>query len=150
MSEPLFNVAAFGVMGFVFCTLFAIDRERFWWAIIPGLTAISLLGARAADLYVGTDPTNDWASVLVLAVGAAAMAMLLPPDARRILTIVAGYSLVIGVLMMPIAVATKVAALAVLGVVAVAVGSARPRRSSPDDATAPRTPGIRQTPRHSR
>lgn len=126
MSEAAFTAIAFAGISVGFCLLYLIGRERFWWAIIPGLAALTLLGAMAADMYIGTNPSNDWASVLVLSAGAAVTALVLKrPDAKRVLGTIATFSLVIGILMMPLTAATKIVTLAVLGMTAVAIAASR-------------------------
>jgi len=121
MSELTWVMIASGLIGIAFCVVFAIDKERFWWAIIPGLGAFTLIAAMLTDAAIGTDPENDWASVLVIAAGTGGIAMVVRrPDARRVLAIVAVFALTIGVLMTPIEVFIK-AFLALLIVVAAAI-----------------------------
>ena len=117
MSELAFTALGFVLVGLVFCGVYAFNRERLWWAIIPGLGAFTLLAAMLADAYIGTDPANDWASVLVIAGGAALIAAVLKrEDAKRVLDIVAGITLLVGILMTPITVVARVAFIAILAV----------------------------------
>jgi len=117
MSEVGYTMLGLALIGIVFIGVFAFNRERLWWAIIPGLGAFTLMAALAVDLYVGTDPSNDWASVLVIAGGAALIAAVLRrEDAKRVLDIVAGFALGVGILMTPIAVELKVLFIAALAV----------------------------------
>lgn len=119
MSELTWVVLVCGLIGIASCVVFAIDKERFWWAIIPGLGAFTLIAAMLADAAIGTDPENDWASVLVIAAGTAGIAMVLGrPDARRILAIVAVFALAIGILMTPMALAIRVILALMVAVVA--------------------------------
>jgi len=121
MSELTWVVLVCALIGIAFCVVFAIDKERFWWAIIPGLGAFTLMAAMLADAAIGTDPENDWASVLVIAAGTGGIAMVLQrPDARRVLAIVAVFALTIGILMTPMDIAIRVI-LALVVVVAAAV-----------------------------
>lgn len=123
MSELIYTAIGLGLVGAVFCGVYAMDRERLWWAIIPGLAAFTLLAALVADALIGTDPANDWASVLVTSAGAAVIAAVLRrPDARRVLAIVAGFALAIGILMMPVDALVKVALLAIVALGAVVLG----------------------------
>lgn len=93
----------FGLVGVSFCWVYSLDRERLWWAIIPGLGALSFFGAGLADIWYGTDPGNDWLSVLVLGVGAALIGALLQRiDAKRVLVIVAMFIFIVGVAMAPL------------------------------------------------
>jgi hypothetical protein len=92
-----------GLIGASFCWAYAINRERQWWAIIPGLGAFTLLAALLADSLVGTDPANDWVSVLVIGIGAVIIAALLKHwNARYVLVIVAVITFFVGILMMPV------------------------------------------------
>lgn len=91
----------FSMIGAAFCWAYSIDREHLWWAIIPGLGFFTFLAAGLAD-FIGTDPTNDWISVLMIGVGATIIgAVLKRKKARLVLFIVALFSLVIGVIMAP-------------------------------------------------
>ena len=121
MSELTWVVLVSAAIGIAFLVMFEIDKERFWWAVIPGLGAFTLMAAMLADAAIGTDPGNDWASVLVIAAGTGGIAMVLRrPDAKRVLAIVAVFALTIGVLMTPIALFIRVM-LAVLIVVGASI-----------------------------
>ncbi|MCJ7446245.1 MAG: hypothetical protein MUO72_00990 [Bacteroidales bacterium] len=56
----------FGLIGIGFCWGYSTNRERLWWTIIPDLGLFTLLAAVLSDYFVGTDPENDWISVLVM------------------------------------------------------------------------------------
>lgn len=121
MSELTWVVLVSAAIGIAFLVMYEIDKERFWWAVIPGLGAFTLMAAMLADAAIGTDPGNDWASVLVIAAGTGGIAMVLRrPDAKRVLAIVAVFALTIGVLMTPIALFIRVM-LAVLIVVGASI-----------------------------
>ena len=95
------------LIGASFCWAYSIDRERLWWAIIPGLGALTLLGAGGADFF-GTDPQNDWMSVLVIGIGAAIIgAVLKRTDAKLVLVIVAMFVFLVGFAMAPITIELK-------------------------------------------
>lgn len=120
MESVGFAGIALALVGAIFCGVYATDRMRFWWAIIPGLGAFTLVAALVADAFVGTDPANDWASVLVIAAGAAVIAAVLKrEDAQRVMQIVAGISAIVAIMMSPILLATKV----LFVVVVLAVGT---------------------------
>lgn len=121
MSELTWVVLVSAAIGIAFLVMYEIDKERFWWAVIPGLGAFTLMAAMLADAAIGTDPGNDWASVLVIAAGTGGIALVLRrPDAKRVLAIVAVFALTIGVLMTPIALFIRVM-LAVLIVVGASI-----------------------------
>ena len=87
---------AFGAIGVSFCWAYSTDRERLWWAIIPGLGALSLLVAVLADYAFGRDPQNRWISALVLGVGSTIIAAVLKRmSGARVLIIVATFSFLV-------------------------------------------------------
>ena len=115
---PLAGFIAFALVALGFLYAYLSDRERMWWAVIVSLSAASLIGALAADVLVGTDPSNDWASVTVFGIGMAITGMVLRrTDAKTVLYIIAMISLGVAALMTPIAVWMRV----VLAALAVAV-----------------------------
>ena len=106
--QTLGDSLAFGLIGIGFCWVYSINRERLWWAIIPGLALFTLLAAILSDLLIGTDPENDWIGVLVIGVGALIIAAVLRRmDARLVLLIVAMFSFLVGIAMAPISWALK-------------------------------------------
>jgi hypothetical protein len=109
-TPPIAGFIAFVLVAVGFLYAYLSDRDRMWWAIIPSLSAVSLIGALGADLAVGTDPSNDWASVVVFGVGMAITgAVLKRTDAKTVLYVIAMFSLGIGALMAPIAVWLRIA-----------------------------------------
>jgi hypothetical protein len=120
-TPPIAGLIAFALVAVGFLYTYLSDRERMWWAIIPSLSAVSLIGALTADLVVGTDPSNDWASVVVFGIGMALTGVVLKRvDAKSVLYTIATITLGVAALMAPIAVAMKV----VLAAAVVAVGIA--------------------------
>ena len=104
-APPLAGLIAFVLVALGFLYTYLTDRERMWWAIIPSLSAVSLMAALGADLVVGTDPSNDWASVAVFGVGMAITGIVLKHvDAKAVLYTIAMITLGVAVLMAPIAV----------------------------------------------
>jgi len=98
----------FGLIGAMFCWVYAMDTEHLWWAIIPGLGLFTFLAAMVADALIGTDPENDWVSVLVIAAGAAIIAAVLKrADARLALVAVATITLIVGIAMAPLVAVVK-------------------------------------------
>ena len=93
----------FGFIAAGFCWVYSINRERLWWAIIPGLGVFVFLVALLTDLFIGTDPENDWLNVLVIGIGAVIIAAVLKRrDAKRVLIIVAMFALLVGIAMAPL------------------------------------------------
>ena len=116
------TAVALSLMGASFLWAYATDAAERWWAIIPGLSLFTVVAAIGADALVGTDPSNDWASVLVIGVGAAVIgAALNRPSAKSVLYIVAAFSLGVGALMAPMSTPLKVVFVVVDVVVAVVV-----------------------------
>ena len=122
MTELVYTAIGLGLVGAIFCGVYLANRERLWWAIIPGIGALTLLVAALVDSVVGTDPANDWTAGFVVAAGAAITALVLQrPDARRVLAIIAVFALAIGILMTPLDVVLKVV---LAGIVVIAAGIA--------------------------
>ncbi|HJW89996.1 MAG TPA: hypothetical protein VJ436_05095, partial [Anaerolineales bacterium] len=104
----------FALIGAVFCWVYTVNRERLWWAIIPGILCLTVLVAMLSDLWIGTDPENDWIGVLILGIGAAIVAAVLKrPDARFVLAFVTMITLLVGFAMGPFSWALKVVLIAV-------------------------------------
>ena len=102
-----------GLIGAGFCWVYSIDKERLWWAIIPGLGAFTLLATLLSDILVGTDPENDWLNVLVIGIGAAIIAAVLKRlDAKQVLIIVAMFTFLVGIAMAPLTTVLKVVLIA--------------------------------------
>lgn len=112
--KPIGFIGALGLVGAGFYWVYSIDREHLWWAVIPGLSAFTLAAAALADQLIGTDPQNDWSSVLVIGFGTAIIAAVLKRrDAKQVLIVVSVISLLVGILMAPIAAALKIGLVAV-------------------------------------
>ncbi len=100
---------AMTLVGGGFCWLYLLDRDHFWWAIIPGLSAFTLLAAALSDRFIGTDPSNDWSAVLIVGIGTSLISSILKrPDAKRVLILVSMFSLLVGFLMTPIDLALRI------------------------------------------
>jgi hypothetical protein len=100
--QPIGMILMLGLIGAAFCWAYAVDKERQWWAIIPGLAAFTFLAALLADAVIGTDPANDWVGALVLGAGAVIIAAVLKRvNARFVLVVVAVITLFVGILMSP-------------------------------------------------
>ena len=98
----------FALIGAGFCWVYSVNRERLWWAIIPGLLSLTMLVAILADALIGTDPANDWISVLIMGIGAVIVgAVLKRADARRVLMFAAMITLFVGITMGPFPLALK-------------------------------------------
>jgi hypothetical protein len=105
-----------GLIGAVFCWAYFTDKDRLWWAVIPGLAIFAVMLAGLADIVVGTDSRNDWINVLVLGTGAAVIgAVLKRMDARIILFIVSVITLLVGFLMAPFTLILKIFLIVAVG-----------------------------------
>jgi uncharacterized membrane protein len=95
---------AFGLLGAAFCWVYANNKERLWWAIIPGLGLFTMLAAvLAAALQTKDENESSWLGVLVLGIGAAIIgAVLKRMDAKVILFVVAMFIFVTAAAMIPI------------------------------------------------
>ena len=100
--------AVLGLIGVGFCLVHFLNRQRLWWAIIPGLGAFTLCAAIVSELLIGADPRNDWINVLVIGVGAAVIgAVLKRAGAKLVLMIVAMEIFVVGIAMAPLTIVLK-------------------------------------------
>ncbi len=98
-----------GLIGAGFCWAYLVDKDRLWWAIIPGLSIFAVMAAALPDFIIGTDPRNDWINVLVLGAGAAVIGALLKRmNARIILLIISMITVAVGIAMAPFAAVVKV------------------------------------------
>ncbi len=110
--------AGMGLIGAGFCWAYLVDKDRLWWAIIPGLAVFSVMAAALPDFIIGTDPKNDWINVLILGAGAAVIGALLKRmDAKIILFIVSVITFLVGIAMAPFAVVLKIVLIVAVGAV---------------------------------
>ena len=110
---PVFLVAL-AVVAVAFLWVYALDRERFWWAVIPGLSAVTLMAMGTADWIVGKDSSYDYINVAVMGVGAVVIGLVLKRlDAKMTLYVIAAFAFGISILMSPLALALKLALVAV-------------------------------------
>ena len=80
---------AFGLMGIGFWRVYAIDKDRFWWAIILSLLEFTFLASQLVEHFIGTYPENEWISVLVLGIGAAITGAVVKHKVARLVLILA-------------------------------------------------------------
>jgi len=93
----------FGLVGASFCWAYSIDQERLWWAIIPGLGALTLMTAMIVGTFVETNTESNWAAILVAGVGAYITGMVLRRiDAKVVLYVVSGFFIIIGIAYIPV------------------------------------------------
>jgi len=96
----------------------------------PAWGLFTLLAAALSDYFVGTDPGNDWISVLVMGLGTAIIgAVLKRKDAKRVLITVSMFSFLVGIAMAPFTIVLKGILIAVD--ILVAVFFMRRNRSTP-------------------
>ena len=113
-SELVGAFVAFGLLGAAFLWVHAIDRERFWWAIIPGLGALTLMAGMLLDLAIGTESKYDYLDVAVLGIGATIIGLVLKRlDAKMVLYVVAAFAFGVSIAMSPLTIALKVVLIAV-------------------------------------
>ncbi len=100
---PLAGFIAFALVAVGFLYAYLTEPEQMWWAIIPALSATSLIATLATEVLTGAAPSNDWASVAVFGVGMAFTgAVLKRVDAKTVLYVVAMITLGVAALMTPI------------------------------------------------
>jgi hypothetical protein len=107
--KPLSAFLTMGLLGAGFCWVYMIDKGGKWWAIIPGLALLILLIVALADYIIGIQDKDQWINVLALGAGAVVIgAVLKPKRAKLTLFIVALFTFLVGVLMIPVATLLKV------------------------------------------
>jgi peptidoglycan/LPS O-acetylase OafA/YrhL len=111
---------AFGLLGAAFCWVYVKNKERLWWAIIPGLGLFSLLaGVIVAALTTKDKDESSWLGVLVLGIGAVIIGLVLKrKDASLILYYVALITFITGLAMIPIDWVIRIVLIAALFVAA--------------------------------
>jgi predicted membrane protein len=110
----MIKIQAYGIIGLFnllisgFCWVYSTNRERLWWAIIPGLGLFTLLAAVLSDYFIGTDPQNDWINVLVMGLGAAIIGVVLKrKEAKHVLIVVSMFIFLVGIAMAPFTIVLK-------------------------------------------
>lgn len=94
---------AFGLVGISFYWAYLTDKERRWWAIIPGLSLLALIAAIISDYVLGTDPKNDWINVLVLGIGVLFIGIVVKRiDAKFVLFTISMFIFLVGIAMSPL------------------------------------------------
>ncbi len=107
--QPLSAFLTMGLLGAGFCWVYALDQEKHWWAIIPGLALLIILVITLAVYFIGIETKDQWINVLALGVGAAIIgAVLKRKPAKLTLYIIALFTLLVGILMSPVATLLKV------------------------------------------
>jgi hypothetical protein len=113
-KELIGTILTLSLVGVAFLWAYRSDRQRLWWAIIPGLAAFTLIASLLSDVLVGTDPQNDWINVLVLGAGTAIIAAVVSHNNARItLAIVTMFLVLVGFAVAPISILLKVILIAV-------------------------------------
>jgi len=111
--DAIVPVLVLSVSGVGFCVAYYMKKQLLWWAIIPGLGALTLLAAVLSEVVVGTDPKNDWVKVLVMAIGTAINAAAVKrPAAKQALVMVATITLLVAIAMAPLTIIPEVVLIA--------------------------------------
>ena len=114
LSEMLMPVLVLGAIGIGFYVAYAMRPKLLWWALIPSLSAFTLLAAVLSEAVVGSDPKNDWFNVLTMAVGTAVMAVVLKrPAVRQVMIMITVITLLVAIAMAPLATVLKIVLIAV-------------------------------------
>lgn len=112
--EPLSAFLTMGLLGAGFCWAYAIDKEKLWWAIIPGLALLTILVISVAAYTLGIGIKDQWINVLGLGAGAAIIGVVLKrKPAKLTLYIVALFIFLVGILMSPVSILLKILLIAV-------------------------------------
>lgn len=98
--QPLSAFLTMGLLGAGFCWVYAIDREKHWWAIIPGLSLLFILIISVTAYFLGIGTKDQWINVIALGLGAVILgAVLKRRSAKLTLYIIALIVLLVGILM---------------------------------------------------
>ena len=113
-SDTIMPFLVLGVIGIGFCLAYWWKPKLLWWAIIPGLSAFTLLAAVLSEFVVGPNPKNDWVNVLVMGIGTAVIAAVLKRAAARyVLIIITMFMFLVAIAMAPLDIIPKVVLIAV-------------------------------------
>jgi hypothetical protein len=106
--QPLSAFITMGLLGVGFCWVYAIDKQKHWWAIIPGLALLVILIGSLISFLAGIQTKDQWINVLEMGAGAAIIgAVLKRRPAKLTLYIVAFFIFLVGILMPPLATLLK-------------------------------------------
>lgn len=109
------------ILGGTFFWVYALDRQAFWWALLPAMAMAALLVTAIVGYLSPRDASGSSPlGVITLGVCIAIMGMVLKrPGAKFVLFVIAIITLLVGILMLPIGLVWK---LLLIGLEVVLIG----------------------------
>lgn len=91
-------------IGIAFYWVYAIDKQEFWWALIPALAMVTLLATGLVSYFTPKDASGSSPyAVITMGLGVAIMGFVLKrPGAKFVLYAIAIITLLVGILMLPV------------------------------------------------
>ncbi|HEX9262010.1 MAG TPA: hypothetical protein VF893_05730 [Candidatus Bathyarchaeia archaeon] len=111
---PEYDFAAFLfvviVLGIAFYWVYRIDKQELWWSLIPALVMVALLATGIVGYLTPKDASGSSAyGVITLGLSAAIIGFVLKhPAAKFVFYMIAIITLLVGILMLPLAVIWKI------------------------------------------
>ena len=105
---PDYDLAAFllavVILGIAFYWVYTIDKQGFWWALIPALAMMVLLATGIVAYFTPKDASGSSPlGVITMGLGAAIIGFVLKrPAAKFVLYAIAIITLLVGILMLPV------------------------------------------------
>jgi len=92
------------ILGVAFFWVYTIDKQEFWWALIPTLSMVVLLVTGIVGYFTPKDASGSSPyAVVTMGIGAAIVGLVLKhPGAKFVLYAIAIITLLVGILMLPI------------------------------------------------
>jgi len=98
------------ILGIAFYWVYIIDKQGFWWALIPSLAMVALLATGIVAYFTPKDASGSSPyGVITMGLGAAIIGFVLKrPDAKFVLYAIAIITLLVGILMLPVNLSWKI------------------------------------------
>ena len=116
---PDYEVPAFVldivILGIAFYWVYTLDKQEFWWALIPALAMVTLLATGIVAYFAPKDASGSSPyAVITMGLGAASIGFVLKrPTAKFVLYAIAFFILLVGILMLPLNLIWKIILIAV-------------------------------------
>lgn len=111
---PDYDLAAFlisiVILGITFYWVYTIDKKGLWWALIPALAMVTILATGIVAYFTPKDASGSSPyGVITMGLGAAIMGFVLKhPSAKFVLYVIGIITLLVGILMLPVALIWKI------------------------------------------
>lgn len=111
---PDYDLAAFlisiVILGITFYWVYTIDKKGLWWALIPALAMVTILATGIVAYFTPKDASGSSPyGVITMGLGVAIMGFVLKhPSAKFVLYVIGIITLLVGILMLPVALIWKI------------------------------------------